>query len=68
MGELDGKVAVITGAGSGMGKASVKVFLREGATVVAADISGAESRTRVWVIATNEEIVVARHVQKLLQG
>ncbi len=42
MGELDGKVAVITGAGSGMGKASVKVFLREGATVVAADISGAE--------------------------
>ncbi len=45
MGELDGKVAVITGAGSGMGKASVKVFLREGATVVAADISGAEEDT-----------------------
>jgi len=32
------------------------------------DISGAQSRTRVWVIPTNEEIVVARHVQKLLQG
>lgn len=45
MGELDGKVAVITGAGSGMGKASVKVFVREGATVVAADISGAEVTT-----------------------
>jgi NAD(P)-dependent dehydrogenase (short-subunit alcohol dehydrogenase family) len=45
MGELDGKVAVITGAGSGMGKASVKVFVREGAKVVAADISGAESDT-----------------------
>ena len=26
MGELDGKVAVITGAGSGMAKASVKVL------------------------------------------
>ena len=26
MGLLDGKVAVITGAGSGMGKASVQVF------------------------------------------
>lgn len=45
MGELDGKVAVITGAGSGMAKASVKVFVREGAQVVAADISGAEQDT-----------------------
>jgi NAD(P)-dependent dehydrogenase (short-subunit alcohol dehydrogenase family) len=45
MGLLDGKVAVITGAGSGMAKASVKVFAREGAKVVAADISGAEKDT-----------------------
>jgi NAD(P)-dependent dehydrogenase (short-subunit alcohol dehydrogenase family) len=45
MGLLDGKVAVITGAGSGMAKASVKVFVREGARVVAADISGAEKDT-----------------------
>jgi NAD(P)-dependent dehydrogenase (short-subunit alcohol dehydrogenase family) len=42
---LDGKVAVITGAGSGMAKASAKVFVREGAKVVAADISGAEKDT-----------------------
>ena len=42
MGELDGKVAVITGAGSGMAKASVKVFVREGAKVIAADVSGGE--------------------------
>jgi NAD(P)-dependent dehydrogenase (short-subunit alcohol dehydrogenase family) len=39
---LDGKVAVITGAGSGMAKASVKLFAAEGARVIAADISGAE--------------------------
>lgn len=46
MGELDGKVAVITGAGSGMGKASARIFLREGARgVIAADISGAEEQT-----------------------
>ncbi len=45
MGLLDGKVAVITGAGSGMAKSSVKVFVREGARVVAGDISGAEKDT-----------------------
>lgn len=45
MGLLEGKVAVITGAGSGMAKASVKVFVREGAKVVAADKSGAEKDT-----------------------
>ena len=49
MGFLDGKVAVITGAGSGMGKASVKVFVREGAKVVAGDISGAEKDTAAQV-------------------
>jgi NAD(P)-dependent dehydrogenase (short-subunit alcohol dehydrogenase family) len=46
---LDGKVAVITGAGSGMAKASTKVFVREGAKVVAADISGAEKDTAAEV-------------------
>jgi len=45
MGLLDGKVAVITGAGSGMGKSSTEIFAREGAKVVAADISGAEETT-----------------------
>ena len=33
MGLLDGKVAVITGAGSGMAKASTKLFVAEGARV-----------------------------------
>jgi NAD(P)-dependent dehydrogenase (short-subunit alcohol dehydrogenase family) len=45
MGILEGKVAVITGAGSGMGRASCKIFVREGAKVIAADISGAEKDT-----------------------
>jgi NAD(P)-dependent dehydrogenase (short-subunit alcohol dehydrogenase family) len=45
MGLLDGKVAVITGAGSGMGKASTRLFVAEGARVVAGDISGAEKDT-----------------------
>ncbi|MBL8775003.1 MAG: SDR family oxidoreductase [Acidimicrobiales bacterium] len=45
MGELDGKVAVITGAGSGMARATAKVFVREGAKVLGADISGREQET-----------------------
>jgi NAD(P)-dependent dehydrogenase (short-subunit alcohol dehydrogenase family) len=49
MGLLDDKVAVITGAGSGMAKASVKIFVREGAKVVAADVSGAEKDTAAEV-------------------
>ncbi len=45
MGELDGKIAVITGAGSGMARASTHVFVREGAKVLAVDISGRENDT-----------------------
>jgi NAD(P)-dependent dehydrogenase (short-subunit alcohol dehydrogenase family) len=37
-GRLEGKVAVITGAASGIGRASVDLFVSEGARVVAADI------------------------------
>lgn len=42
MGLLDDKVAVITGAGRGIGRASAEVFVRESAKVLVADISGAE--------------------------
>jgi NAD(P)-dependent dehydrogenase (short-subunit alcohol dehydrogenase family) len=45
MGDMDGKVAVITGAGSGMAKACTQLFVQEGAKVVAADISGREKDT-----------------------
>jgi NAD(P)-dependent dehydrogenase (short-subunit alcohol dehydrogenase family) len=45
MSELENKVAVITGAGSGMARASTRIFVREGARVVAADISGREEET-----------------------
>jgi NAD(P)-dependent dehydrogenase (short-subunit alcohol dehydrogenase family) len=52
MGMLDGKTAVITGAGRGIGKACVAVFVREGAKVLAADISGAEKDTATEIGST----------------
>ena len=36
---LEGKVAVITGAGSGMGRATALRFLQEGASVMVADLN-----------------------------
>ena len=37
-GILDGKVALITGAGSGIGQATSRIFAREGAKLVLADV------------------------------
>ena len=39
---LSGKIAIVTGAGSGIGKATVELFRSEGATVVGADLKGAD--------------------------
>ena len=41
MGLLDGKVAIITGAGGGIGRAEALLFAREGAKVVVNDVGGA---------------------------
>jgi len=45
MGLLDGKVAIITGAGNGLGEAYAKLFAKEGASVVVNDLGGARDGT-----------------------
>ena len=37
--KLENKVAIVTGAGSGMGKAIAGLFAKEGAKVIASDIN-----------------------------
>ena len=44
MGRLEGKVAFVTGAGSGFGEAIAKAYAAEGAKVVIADISDSGKR------------------------
>src|SRR5947209_8404916 len=38
MGMLDGKIAILTGSGRGIGAAAVKMFAAEGASVVVSDL------------------------------
>jgi NAD(P)-dependent dehydrogenase (short-subunit alcohol dehydrogenase family) len=39
MGRLEGKRAIVTGAGSGIGRAAARLFAEEGATVLAVDLN-----------------------------
>ena len=41
-GRLQGKIIIVTGAGSGIGKATTELFREQGATVIAADLKGAD--------------------------
>ena len=46
MGLLDGKVAIITGAGGGLGRSHALLFAKEGAKLVVNDLDGAENVAR----------------------
>lgn len=51
MAQFDGKVAVVTGGSSGIGRATALRFARDGARVVIADVNEAESAETVRMIA-----------------
>ncbi|BDC52421.1 3-oxoacyl-ACP reductase [Bryobacterales bacterium F-183] len=61
---LDGKIALIVGAGSGIGKATAEAMTAQGATVAGADIKGAEYTLDIrdpQAIAATVDAVVAKH-------
>ena len=64
MGRLEGKVAIVTGAASGIGKAAVELFRAEGAIVTGADVSdGADA-----ICDAGSEEAVKRLVDEVAAG
>jgi NAD(P)-dependent dehydrogenase (short-subunit alcohol dehydrogenase family) len=67
---LQNKVAVITGAGSGMGKAMAEMFAAEGAKVICADISGEEEAIAASIgsaaCAVHADVALESDVQNMI--
>jgi NAD(P)-dependent dehydrogenase (short-subunit alcohol dehydrogenase family) len=69
-GRLEDKVAIVTGAGSGIGAASARLFAAEGAKVVCADVSGDEEKTAAEIgaaaVALHVDVSVAAEVEGMV--
>ena len=57
MGRVAGKVAIVTGGASGMGKADAILLTREGASVVIADVNEADGRAVAESIGENAQFL-----------
>src|SRR3984893_7564732 len=62
MSRLKGKICLITGAGSGIGRASARLFAREGANVVVADADDRGAKATVSQIRKAGGLAAAEHV------
>ena len=70
MGRLDGKVAVITGAASGIGRASARRFASEGALVCVADLAdepGKQVADEVGGLYVHADVTDAGEVERMYQ-
>jgi NAD(P)-dependent dehydrogenase (short-subunit alcohol dehydrogenase family) len=67
---LKNKVAVITGAGSGMGKAMAEMFAAEGAKVICADVSGKQEEVAASIgdaaRAVHADVALEADVQNMI--
>ena len=62
MNELNGKVAIITGAASGIGQAAAELFAEEGAVVIVADVEDAAGQAVVDRLAASKHTACYVHV------
>jgi NAD(P)-dependent dehydrogenase (short-subunit alcohol dehydrogenase family) len=70
MGLLEGKVAIITGAGNGLGEAYARLFAKEGASVVVNDLGGRRDGVGADVSAAQKVVnaIVAEGGQAVANG
>ena len=59
-GQFEGKVALVTGAGSGIGRASAIAFAKEGAKVVVADVDAPGGEETVSLIQDGDAVFHCR--------
>jgi NAD(P)-dependent dehydrogenase (short-subunit alcohol dehydrogenase family) len=73
MGLLDGKVAIITGAGNGIGRAHALRFAKEGASIVVNDVGGARDGTggspeAGRAVASHASVVTAEGAKSIVEA